>query len=614
MKVAVITAAIATALFAAPSAALIDTFLWPIPQSLSWGDGKLNIDNSFKFDAPNVPELQAAVARYKKLIWKERWTSVQLPYGNATTSSPVSHGKLKSITISVKDKKADLTPDVDESYTISIPENASTGTITAQTIWGAMHALETFSQLVKATSDSHDASLYVAKTPIKIKDAPVFPYRGVMLDTARNYYTVDDILRTIDGMSYNKMNVFHWHITDSQSFPLLLESVPELGEKGAYTLHGKLLGYTKKDVKRIIKYARERGVRIVPELDMPAHTAAWKGVEGITTCTEQFYLDPTNDWANRYASEPTAGQLNPINPKTYEIVSKVIDEVTSWFDDEYYHGGGDEPVNRCWEDNKSVSDYMAKHNVTGNDLLQTFLTKELAIIKKNKKTAILWEDAATQLHLNIPKDTILQVWTGTIKDAVTSGYKVIASSYNFFYLDCRSGNWNGNDTTVDEQVPPTIPQTLLDYINNNYPAWASNLIPSPNYGGAAGDWCAPFKSWQRVYSYDVTYQLTKEEAKSVLGGEVALWSEQSDPMTVDMKIWPRAAAAAEMLWSGRYDSTGKQRDIGEAMPRMFDWRYRLVERGLRAEPIQPLWCGKNPHGCDLNYPWVFTHPNDGGGY
>jgi hypothetical protein len=122
-------------------------------------------------------------------------------------------------------------------------------------------------------------------------------------------------------------------------------------------------------------------------------------------------------------------------------VSKVIDEVTSWFDDEYYHGGGDEPVNRCWEDNKSVSDYMAKHNVTGNDLLQTFLTKELAIIKKNKKTAILWEDAATQLHLNIPKDTILQVWTGTIKDAVTSGYKVIASSYNFFYLDCRSGNW-----------------------------------------------------------------------------------------------------------------------------------------------------------------------------
>jgi hexosaminidase len=92
-----------------------------------------------------------------------------------------------------------------------------------------------------------------------------------------------------------------------------------------------------------------------------------------------------------------------------------------------------------------------------------------------------------------------------------------------------------------------------------------------------------------VYSYDVTYQLTKEEAKSVLGGEVALWSEQSDSMTLDMKLWPRAAAAAEMLWSGRYDSSGKQRDIGEAMPRMFDWRYRLVERGLRAEPIQPLW-------------------------
>jgi hexosaminidase len=118
---------------------------------------------------------------------------------------------------------------------------------------------------------------------VKIEDAPTFPYRGVMLDTARNYYTVEDILRTIDGMSYNKLNVFHWHITDSQSFPLQLETVPELGSKGAYTLHGKLLGYTKKDVKRIISYARERGVRIIPELDMPAHTASWgKGIPAIT--------------------------------------------------------------------------------------------------------------------------------------------------------------------------------------------------------------------------------------------------------------------------------------------------------------------------------------------
>lgn len=207
---------------------------------------------------------------------------VQVPFGNATTHQVAGHGKLKSISISVQDKTADLAPGVDESYTIDIPENASTGTITAKTIWGAMHGLETFSQLVKASSDSHDSSLYVAKTPVKIKDAPQFSHRGIMLDTARNYYTVDDILRTIDGISYNKMNVFHWHITDSQSFPLLLTSVPELGEKGAYVLHGKRLGYTKSDVKRIIKYARERGVRVVPELDMPAHTASWKGVEGIT--------------------------------------------------------------------------------------------------------------------------------------------------------------------------------------------------------------------------------------------------------------------------------------------------------------------------------------------
>jgi hypothetical protein len=161
----------------------------------------------------------------------------------------------------------------------------------------------------------------------------------------------------------------------------------------------------------------------------------------LSTCTERFYLDPTNNWDDRYASEPTAGQLNPVNPKTYQVVQQVIDEVTSWFTDDYYHAGGDEPVNKCWEDNKEVRDYMKKNNATGNDLLQTFLTKELAMVKKNKKTAILWEDAVTQLGLNIPKETILQVWTGTLKAAVQSGHKVIASSYNFYYLDCRSGNW-----------------------------------------------------------------------------------------------------------------------------------------------------------------------------
>jgi hexosaminidase len=161
----------------------------------------------------------------------------------------------------------------------------------------------------------------------------------------------------------------------------------------------------------------------------------------LVTCTEKFYLDPTNLSVNRYANEPTAGKLNPINPKTYQVVIEVINEVTSWFTDEYYHAGGDEPVNKCWEDDKGVSDYKKKHNVTGDDLLQTLLTKELGMIKKHKKTAILWEDAVTNLHLDIPKETVLQVWTGSVKDAVNAGHRVIASNVNFFYFDCRGGNW-----------------------------------------------------------------------------------------------------------------------------------------------------------------------------
>ena len=128
---------------------------------------------------------------------------------------------------------------------------------------------------------------------------------------------------------------------------------------------------------------------------------------------------------------------------------------------------------------------------------------------------------------------------------------------------------------------------------NNDP---TNLV---NYGGNGGSWCAPFKTWARIYDYDITFNLTAKEAKLVLGGEVALWSEQADPTVLDALLWPRSSALAESLWSGNRGPNGLKR-YAEALNRLNDWRYHLLARGINAEPLQPYWCLKHPGQCNVN--------------
>ncbi|KAI7870723.1 glycoside hydrolase superfamily [Spinellus fusiger] len=569
MKYSILTLSCLTVAFANP------LLLWPEPQAVEWGNVKVSLEPSFQINGPQHALLQEAIQRYTHLIVKERWSPVM----TEPITTMLASLTLRSLKIEVADTEADLTFGVDEAYDLEISPKEISGILRAQTVWGALRGLETFSQLIQGNVKDEDAEekkptdfqgLFIPYAPIHIMDEPRFPHRGLMLDTARNFFPV-----------------FHWHITDSQSFPLALESAPELAQKGAYRLHGKRLIYTKADVQRIVRYAHSRGIRVIPEIDMPGHAGSWaESYKHLTTCSDKFYLDPTNDWEKRYAAEPGSGQLNPVLKETYVLLKKVIEEVATLFPDAWYHGGGDEPVYKCWEDSKSVRDYMAKHNVTGQDLLHTFLQKEIDIIEGKGKTSMLWEDSVTDNHLPLSKNIVLQVWKNPVSAAVRAGHKVVASSANFWYLDCGRGQWSGNDTSIEEQVEPPIPKQVEDVMAKY--SVSDNYNPS-NWGGSGGDWCSPFKSWQRMYSYDITYGLGKNETKNVLGGEAVLWSEQSDETTVDARLWPRSAATAEVLWSGNYDRYNTKRHAGDAMPRMFDWRYRLLKRGIRAEPIQPLW-------------------------
>ncbi|KAI9260695.1 glycoside hydrolase superfamily [Phascolomyces articulosus] len=587
-------ACVLIALYPSITWALQGVFLWPIPQTVESGNVDLNLDVPFKINAPK--ELDDAVSRYTQLISHEQWNPVQTPnpyvdseaYVAGQRRVMVAGSTLKSLEVTVNDVTKDLEFGVDESYVLKVDGARGKAILQSPTVWGALHGLETFSQLVQARSfdentpiqdyngddiqpDSNkEVDLFIPETPIHIHDAPAFSHRGLMLDTARNYFPV-----------------FHWHITDSQSFPLRLENSPELAQHGAYVLNSRRYVYNKDDIQRIVQYARARGIRVIPEIDMPAHTASWGlAHKDITTCLGRFFLDESNKWSERYAAEPTTGQLNPITNKTYEVVNKVISEVASLFPDAWFHGGGDEPVYKCWEEEESVRDYMQEHGAAGDDLLHMFLDKEIGFIQDNKKTAILWEDSVTNNNLPIPKNVVLQVWANAVSEAAKKGYKVIASHANFWYLDCGHGGWTGNDTSYDEQTQPKIPESLAKELERHQ--LTDNYRPS-NWGGSGGDWCGPFKSWQRIYSYDMTYNLTPEEAKNVLGGEVALWAEQTDHISLDGRLWPRSAAAAEVMWSGRRDKNQQQRDLGDAMLRIFDWRYRLLKRGIGAEALQPLW-------------------------
>ncbi|CAL0310839.1 unnamed protein product [Lupinus luteus] len=546
--------------------------LWPKPRKFTWlpPHQVTLLSPSFTITTNhhyNNKHLSAAITRYHHLIKTEHHRPL-IPLTNLTTTLPPLH----SLTISISNPATPLHHGVDESYTLAITSMAPRAMLHARTTWGAMRGLETFSQLVWGYP-SHVA------VGVRVWDAPLYMHRGVMLDTSRNYYPVKDVFRTIEAMSMNKVNVFHWHVTDSHSFPLVLPSEPGLAEKGAY---GADMVYTVDDVKRVVEFGLDHGVRVMPEIDSPGHTGSWAlAYPEIVTCANMFWWPA--EWADRLASEPGTGHLNPLNPKTYQVLKNVIHDVTKLFPEPFYHSGADEITPGCWKTDPTIQKYLSNGG-TLSQILETFINNTLPYILSLNRTVVYWEDVLLDdvVHVSstvLPKEhVVLQTWNNghdNTKRIVSSGYQVIVSSADFYYLDCGHGTFVGNNSAYDNQT------TGSDSTNG-------------------GSWCGPFKTWQNIYNYDIAYGLSSEEAKLVLGGEVALWSEQADPTVLDARLWPRTAAMAETLWSGNRDERGVKR-YAEATDRLNEWRSRMVNRGIMAEPIQPLWCIRNPGMCNTVY-------------
>ncbi|KAG0647830.1 N-acetyl-beta-glucosaminidase 1 [Hyphodiscus hymeniophilus] len=487
------------------------------------------------------------------------------------------------ISVTVKDTNAPLQHGVDESYTLDITSSSQTITITAATNWGAIHAFTTLQQLI--ISDGHGGLLI--EQPVSISDSPLYPFRGIMIDSGRNFISLPKIYEQIDGMALSKLNVLHWHLDDAQSWPVQMQSYPEM-TKDAYSAREQ---YSHADIKNVIAYAQARAVRVIPEVDMPGHASSgWKQVDpSIVACANSWWSN--DDWPLHTAVEPNPGQLEILNDKTYDVVTKVYNELSGLFTDDFFHVGADELQTGCYNLSTITTEWFAANaSRTYDDLLQYWIDHAVPIFQKPKnRRLIMWEDIWTAVpHANsVPKDIIMQTWNlglTNIQSLTADGYDVIVSSSDFLYLDCGFGGWVTNDNRYDVQYDP----------NNG------NGTASFNYLGNGGGWCAPYKTWQRIYEYDFTLNLTSTEASHILGATAPLWSEQVDDSVISSKMWPRAAALAELVWSGNKNAAGESR-VTEMTQRILNFREYLVANGVGATPLVPKYCLQHPHACDLNY-------------
>ncbi|KAF2033228.1 hypothetical protein EK21DRAFT_59038 [Setomelanomma holmii] len=588
----------ASALFARHAEAVAANPL-PKPANITWGSSGCFSVRSLKLDAPDSDIVSAAFDRVTQTIIDLKWipaateapirsfeqfptptagskrkTKRQYGTGNCTAS-------LSTVKIEVSDTHAELQHGVDESYTMEIASGSSTVQISAKTVYGALHALTTFQQIVINDGRGN----LVVEQPVSIDDKPLYPVRGVMIDTGRNFISKKKIMEQIDGMALSKLNVLHWHLIDNQAWAIEIKAYPEMTED-AYSPNEI---HSQANLKEIVKYAAARGVRIIPEIDMPGHASSgWKQVdEDILTCQDSWWSN--DDWAKHTAVQPNPGQLDILNNKTYEITAKVYKEIATIFPDNWFHIGGDELFANC---NNFSALGLAWFNSgkSMGDLYQYWVDRAIPNFRAQvNKTFVMWEDVKLSADVaatgNLPKDIVLQAWNNGldhISNLTGQGYKVIVSSSDFIYLDCGYGGYVSNDPRYNVQINPNATDGGANF----------------NWGGLGGSWCAPYKTWQRIYDYDFTYNLTSAQKALVQGAIAPLWSEQVDDVVISQKMWPRAAALAELVWSGNRDENGKKRTT-ELTQRILNFREYLLANGVQAAPLMPKYCAQHPHECDL---------------
>jgi hexosaminidase len=445
--------------------------LMPMPATVQMKTGQLVVDSSFTVGISGHSDLQLQHAVERFLDSLRRQTGMP-PLDMKVTDA----AQAKLVVHSERGGKPVPELGEDESYSLEI--NPAGAKLDAVTPLGIMHGLQTFLQLVQTTSDGF------AVQAIAIQDKPRFPWRGLMIDVGRHFIPLDVLKRNLDGMAAVKLNVFHWHLSENQGFRVESKKFPKLQEMGSDGLY-----YTQDQVRDLIAYARDRGIRVVPEFDMPGHSTAWfVGYPELASGPGPYQIE--RKWG---VFDPA---MDPTQERTYMFLDGFIGEMASLFPDQYFHIGGDEVNGKQWDANPNIQAFMRAHGLKSNQDLQAYFnTRVQKIVSKHGKTMVGWDEI---LRPDLPKDIVVQSWRGqdSLAAAAKLGYRGILS---FGY-----------------------------YVDLNWPA-SRHYAVDPMTGGAAN--------------------LSPEEKQRILGGEACMWSEYVSPENIDSRIWPRTAAIAERLWS-----------------------------------------------------------------
>ena len=495
--------------------------LMPWPSSIERGAGELGVGPDFR--AAVAGEGGALVERAAKRFEARlaRQTGLVLP-------SPVAMAEKATLEIRCDSPGKPLPYlGMDEGYTLTVTPAGAT--LQAAEPWGVLRGLETFLQLV-----SPGSSTPFRAPAVVVRDRPRFPWRGLMLDSSRHFMPLDTVKRTLDGMAAVKLNVFHWHLTDDQGFRVESRRYPELHRMGSDGLF-----YTQEQVKDIVAYAGERGIRVYPEFDIPGHTTSW------------FVSHPElASMPGPYAIEREWGimdpALDPSKEEVYRFLDGFLGEMAALFPDPYLHIGGDEVNGKHWDSSERLVAFKKEKGFKDNrDLLGYFSQRLSKIVTGHGKRMVGWDEI---LLPSLPKDSVVHSWRGqeSLGAAAKQGYQGILS--NGYYIDLM---WSAERHYVTDP-------------------WGKGVD-----------------------------QLPEAERARILGGEATLWSEFTTPQTVDSRIWPRTAAVAERLWSAReVNDVDDMYARLDATSRWLEWLGldhragypRMLERlaGARADDLRRL--------------------------
>ena len=446
--------------------------LMPVPANVVWKNGRLPVTKNFTVAISGKTDERLKSYIFRVMRRLEGRTVLEF---SRDFSNDSANAQLLIETNSTGNAIPHLGDD--ESYNLEIGDKQVK--LTAPTTVGAMRGLETFLQLLEGDKDG----FYFPS--VSINDKPRFPWRGLMIDSARHFQPLEVLRRNLDAMAAVKLNVLHWHLTEDQGFRVETKKFPELYLQGS---DGNF--YTQNEIREIIKFAADRGIRVMPEFDMPGHATAW------VVSHPEIASAPGPYKIERQPGifDPT---LDPTNEATYKLLEVFFAEMSALFPDKYMHIGGDENEGKQWNANANIQAFMKEKGIKDNHELQTYFNQRiLKFLQKDGKIMMGWDEI---FQPEIPKDIVIQSWRGqeSLAKVARQGNQGILS--NGYYIDLMF---------------PASQHYLIDPLPANT-------------------------------------TLTAEEQKRILGGEATMWSEWVSPETIDSRIWSRTAAIAERFWSPR---------------------------------------------------------------